>query len=270
MSEQNPAEVREGNVAPVAPAAAPGGTATAEPQGSVTREEVHALLASLGNTLRQDLSNIVRDALKPQPAKATQPRPVPRQGHRPARNPNIADVPSASKAKIDLTKTVGEKDPDGTFHSPDVDVEINPDNPQPPDSLGTITPMQAGDADVVCGKEGDGTAGGQIPHLTKWTFKPTVSLQEFASNQTNGFKRRVCGVRTASGTLEGKWSRTNSIYNLFKEGDNVTIVLTITAGITISVPALIKGMSIEVDINDNAIVSWSADFESDGEYTFSG
>jgi predicted secreted protein len=122
---------------------------------------------------------------------------------------------------------------------------------------------------VVCASDGDvkiGTA--ELPEITKWSFKPEVSVQEYASNKTSGFKRKVCGSHSATGTIEGKFDRTDPITTHFQEGSTVVLTLIIITGQTITVPAIIKSLDFEVDINENAIVSWSAEYESDGAYTY--
>jgi hypothetical protein len=124
-------------------------------------------------------------------------------------------------------------------------------------------------ADIVCGKEGTVKIGAtDLPEITKWSWKPTVTTQEYASNMTGGFKRRVCGSKAASGSVEGKWNRTDSIITHFTEGSTVTLLLYIDATRYISAPALIKTLSIDVNINDNAITGWTADFDSDGPYVY--
>jgi hypothetical protein len=142
-------------------------------------------------------------------------------------------------------------------------------------SPGAPTPPPAGPAqattpaDIVCGKEGNVKVGtGDLPEITKWTFKPAVSTQEYASNHTNGFKRQVCGSRSATGTIDGKWNRPDPITGHFKEGDSVVLQLYIDATRYINCPSIIKSLSIDVDINDNAITGWSADFASDGQYDY--
>lgn len=122
---------------------------------------------------------------------------------------------------------------------------------------------------VICGKDGDVKIGGvQLPEITKWTFKPQVTSVEYSSNKTGGFKRSVCGARSATGTLEGKWDDTDPITSHFQDGSSVTLGLYLTATHFINCPALIKSLDIEVDIDASSIISWSAEFNSDGAYTY--
>jgi hypothetical protein len=124
-------------------------------------------------------------------------------------------------------------------------------------------------ADVICGKEGSVVIGAtELPEITMWSFNPTITTQSYASNKTNGFKRKVCGSKDATGSLEGKWDRTDPITDHFTEGSTVTLLLHLDTTRKITVPALITGMTIEVNIDDNEIEGWTADFEADGEWTY--
>lgn len=124
-------------------------------------------------------------------------------------------------------------------------------------------------AEPICGKEGTVKIGStELPEITKWTFKPNVSLQSYASNKTNGFKRKVCGSKDATGTLEGKWDRKDPITDHFQEGDSVILSLHVDDTRTVTVQAFIKSLDLEVDMDENTITAWSAEFEADGEWVY--
>jgi hypothetical protein len=124
--------------------------------------------------------------------------------------------------------------------------------------------------DVICGREGTVKIGAtDLPEITKFSFKTEVSTQEYASNKTDGYKRKVCGTKSASGSIEGKWDRNDMITSHFVEGDAVTLLLHLDATKKVSVPSIIKNLNIEVDIDSGNIESWTADYESDGAWTYS-
>ncbi len=139
------------------------------------------------------------------------------------------------------------------------------------DDVSLIEPMRSplGGADNICGREGTvKIATAEMPEITKFMFKPSVSTQSYASNKTDGFKRKVCGSREASGSLEGKWDRLDPIINHFTEGDFTTLLLHWDETRLVSVPSLITGMNFEVDMDEDTIDGWTADFEADGEWTY--
>ena len=122
---------------------------------------------------------------------------------------------------------------------------------------------------VFCGKDGTvKISGTDLPEITKWKFTTEVNAQEYSSNNTAGYKVKVCGSKSGSGTIEGKMDDADPITDHFEEGDTVTLVLYLNATLNISVPALITKMDFEVNIDDSEIVGWSADFESSGAYTY--
>lgn len=207
--------------------------------GVVSREEVAAILRSLGE---------VTQALK-QIVPAVQP-PAPPGGNFTGRTQS---VPGQQPAGGQQPRQM----PTGKTGSPIAGM------------VAPAMPMNTA-ADVICGKEGTVKIGTtDLPEITKWTFNPQVNLQEYASNKTNGFKRKVCGSKSATGSIEGKWDRSDMITDHFTEGSSVTLLLHMDATNLITAPVIIKSLSIEVDINENAIEGWSADFETDGQYTYS-
>lgn len=123
----------------------------------------------------------------------------------------------------------------------------------------------------ISGKGGDctygTTPGTQVSELTKWTFNPKTNCPAWASNKSGGFKKRVAGIRDASGSLEGKWDPTNPITSGLQDGAMVTLNLITMAGSQFTVPAIIEGLKVDVDIDSGQPVAWSADFSITGPWT---
>lgn len=234
----------------------------------VTRQEMQDVLQSFFGRLEQ----MIKPA--PQGAQARQPaRPAQRRQQQPPEE----DDDQPPEAPVDTT--VGRRAKPHRALDPDHGVEgggeqtFRGEVEYDEKTGGFIMPRPLsapGDpGDVICGKEGTVKIGSSdLPEITSWSFKPSVSLQEYASNKTNGFKRKVCGSKTASGSIEGMWDRNEPITDHFKEGDSVTLLLHLDATRLVTVPAIIKSMDLEVDIDENAVEAWSAEFDADGEWTY--
>lgn len=118
------------------------------------------------------------------------------------------------------------------------------------------------------GKVHDG--GGAIADITRWTFSKSSNNHAYGSSSSGGHKARVAGVKDGNGTIEGKMQA--GALPPVEEGDSVTLQLYEdgnAAGSTPywSVPAIIGNVEIEVDIDDGAPVSWTAEFETNGAWT---
>lgn len=121
------------------------------------------------------------------------------------------------------------------------------------------------------GKDGKVMIGAtDLAHITSWSFNPVSNNPSWASSSTAGFKARVAGIRDGSGTIEGKYDKTDPIDDRIREGDCVTLLLFQDATRKFTVPAIIDGMSFEQDMDDGDVVTWSADFSSTGAFTYPG
>ena len=119
------------------------------------------------------------------------------------------------------------------------------------------------------GKDGKVRIGASdLAEITGWTFNPTSNNPSWASSSTGGYKTRVAGVKDGSGSIEGKYDKTDPIDDSIKEGDCVTLELFQDATRKFIVPAIIEGMTFEQDMDDGEVVSWSADFATTGAWTY--
>lgn len=121
---------------------------------------------------------------------------------------------------------------------------------------------------VISGKAGTVKVGGTaVLEVTKWTFEPSANISKYASNNTNGHKKAVAGVRDGKGTIETK---VDSV--LWTAGQSVTLVLHVDGGSTdkITVPAVIATTPINVDIDNGEPISATYTFEADGAWTGAG
>lgn len=120
---------------------------------------------------------------------------------------------------------------------------------------------------TVSGKHGTVKIGSSdVRELTNWSGSFNPNNQAWNSNQTGGAKRRIAGVLDSSGSMAGKFDESDPIWNSFEEGDEVTLHLYVCQNpprYRVQ-PAVIGEVQYEVDIDDGAIVGWTANWEGNG------
>ena len=127
----------------------------------------------------------------------------------------------------------------------------------------------AGGTTFFSGKDGKVIVGtSDLAHVTGWTFNATSNNPSFASSSTAGFKNRDAGVKDGTGTISGKYDKTEPIDGVMAEGSCVTLKLYQDAARFITVPAVIDGITFNQDIDDGEIHSWDADFSITAAWTY--
>jgi len=107
---------------------------------------------------------------------------------------------------------------------------------------------------VVSGKNGTLTVDGvAVVALSNWTLRRTSNNPSFNTNDTGGSKDRVAGVKDATGTFQQKDAP------IVEEGDLVKLQLY-TGYTTFDMSAIIDEVSVPVDINDGAEVTYDVAF----------
>lgn len=121
----------------------------------------------------------------------------------------------------------------------------------------------------ITGKDGDAKLGTtQIAEVTKWSWTTKQNIVSYCSNKTGGYKQRKAGVKEGNGTLEGVWDPANPAYSQVPEGiDALTLKLYINATQFWSVTAIIEQFQNDVNIDAGEMVTWSANFFSQGQWT---
>lgn len=120
---------------------------------------------------------------------------------------------------------------------------------------------------VVTGLNGEVLVGGvKIAKITKWDINPTVGETAWGDSDSAGHTNREPGRKDATGNIEGKLDQADDVLQLFVAGDKVTLTLwvTNTALDYFHVPALIQSFSLEVDVDTEAVVGWTATFGENG------
>lgn len=121
---------------------------------------------------------------------------------------------------------------------------------------------------AISGKNGKVLAGAvTLAEITGWTFNPTSNNPSWSSSGTSGHKTRVAGVKDGSGSFDFKYDDADELWDTLEEGDTVTLNLYLNASKYFVVPAIIDGISYEVDINDGEMVGGSADFSKTAAHT---
>lgn len=121
---------------------------------------------------------------------------------------------------------------------------------------------------VISGKTGKVLVGATaVVDVTSWKLDLKNNVSKWGGSATGGYKKGVGGTNDGSGSIEGKIDTADEIYDRIAPGDSVTLKLYENATINWSVPAIIGGLSIDVDIDDGEALTWTADFETDGAWT---
>jgi len=116
---------------------------------------------------------------------------------------------------------------------------------------------------VISGKDGTVTIGGSAEAAVQdWFIEPFANLDDFATNDTAGWKNRVAGVKDTTGgfNMLDKPS--------FNEGDDVAFVGYTNQDIY-SQNVMIERIRVNCDMNTGAAVSFAVTFQGNGALTIS-
>ncbi|MGE3406806.1 MAG: hypothetical protein AB7I37_08335 [Pirellulales bacterium] len=118
------------------------------------------------------------------------------------------------------------------------------------------------------GKDGKVLIGGtSLADITHWSLRTLSHNSAYASSSTGGHKKRVPGIKDASGTIAFKLNTSDPITDDFDEGSSVTLLLHLDATRYYSVPAVIDAIRLEVDIDSGQVVGGVAEFSGNGAWT---
>ena len=121
---------------------------------------------------------------------------------------------------------------------------------------------------TISGKDGHVKIGAaDVAEITAWSLNTTSNNPAYASSSTGGYKRRVSGVKDATGSIAFKLDPADPVTDDFDEGDHVTLLLYVDATRFYSVPAVIDAINLEVDIDSGDIIGGRAEFSANGAWT---
>ena len=111
-----------------------------------------------------------------------------------------------------------------------------------------------------------------IADANHWTMEDTVDASQFGTFGGGGFKDSNVGQKSATGTIEGVYDRTNPIEQEAVVGASVDLSLyfsTVAGGGVRKrvVPAHITGISYDVDGDTGEKNTYSINWQSDGAWT---
>lgn len=129
------------------------------------------------------------------------------------------------------------------------------------------------------GRSGNVTVGGNVLNITGWTAKPR---KEFADSTDSGdydattgqtWTSQAPGVTGLDGTIKGNWdfggSTDTNLIQIFKSDGPYAVVLKLTASVSFaSFNADITDVDVEVSVPGSTMISFTANFKSNGIITY--
>ena len=122
----------------------------------------------------------------------------------------------------------------------------------------------------------------KVARATRWTFKQEPSeTVTWADSDTGGYTTTVAGARRIKATTSGKFDNENSQWSLFKGGDRVDLWLALDSRAPVPHPgywasrgygsivltgALCLNFQLDVSINSEEVVGWTAEWENCGPF----
>lgn len=129
---------------------------------------------------------------------------------------------------------------------------------------------------AFAGVRGSATAAGdKVCNLRKWSATLLVKVGKYVSNCTGGAHGAVVGAEDSNGTIEVALEHDGGLP--FVPGDGVSLVLDVggAEGVTpgtnkITVPAVIKDMKIDIDLESESPVGAVYSWEGNGPAVLAG
>lgn len=115
--------------------------------------------------------------------------------------------------------------------------------------------------------------GGDVEHgsavdvvdVNGFTFNEEAFTTRFGSSDSAGFKKTITGVRGAAGEIRTKYNE--AVAPALVSGATAALVLYKNATKSITAPSVIKTRSLEVDMDDGAVISEVLGYETNGAWT---
>lgn len=101
-----------------------------------------------------------------------------------------------------------------------------------------------------------------LPQLNSLKVSNKANNHAYASNETNGHKKRVTGTKDRTGSF--------TLLDLptFNEGDHITAVIKLDSSTTYkTMPIVIDNIDVTIDLDEGAPISYDVSFSGDGEPT---
>jgi hypothetical protein len=124
---------------------------------------------------------------------------------------------------------------------------------------------------VLSGKDGTLRLGNtEVLHVVFWQIEKTAAARAYTANDTGGARRRVSGVKDATGRLEVKATESGNVP--VAEGDPIELELHAdNSGENYYVlAAIVDSVRVEVHISEGTPVAYAIRFSADGPVTAHG
>jgi hypothetical protein len=108
-------------------------------------------------------------------------------------------------------------------------------------------------------------ASAAVNEVTKFTIEDKVNVGKWGSNLSAGWKNAIAGVREKTGTVEFKIPTGGSA--AMEAGDSVTLHLKPDGSADQTGPAIIEGVSMDVDVDTGDPVGGSFTWHSNGAWS---
>lgn len=116
------------------------------------------------------------------------------------------------------------------------------------------------------GKDGTVKIGATaVALVTGWDVDFETNVYESANNETAGYKAATAGVKRVSGRIKGEWNSAAAL--TITSGTAATLLLYLNASEFFTIPAVVKKLHVEVDVNDGNVTLYDAEFVGNGAWT---
>jgi hypothetical protein len=116
---------------------------------------------------------------------------------------------------------------------------------------------------VISGKNGTVSVGGAITDATGWSLSLTSNNPAYASSDTDGYKKRVGGIKDTTGSYSAKYN--GGVVSVGSE--HTAASFTLDGSTSWSLDIIIDAVNLEVDMDDGDVVGYSVDFSGNGAIT---
>lgn len=134
--------------------------------------------------------------------------------------------------------------------------------------------MAANAADTITGRNGKFVVETTlVARCTQWAVNPTLaSSSEWGDSDSAGFTNRQPGRKDATFNVEGKFSTTNEVYDLFQPGDKAIAVLWLdNSSLYWDFPcSMCTDFNLTLNMDTEEVVGWTADWGADGPFYYPG
>lgn len=109
----------------------------------------------------------------------------------------------------------------------------------------------------------------EVADISAWSLLTASRGKSYASSATGGYRRRLPGVKEATGKIAGKLGAAPGVAAInppLVEGETVVLKLHVSPAHFYEVPAVVDSVRVVVDVERDEIVGWEAEFTADGPW----